>query len=145
MTRPLMKTKLKKNWVTLQRGSPSIRDTLSPCKQVLRISDATKQNTSGTTLSDMMCSTGFLKVKHKLLWCVALGFLTHWVSFSSFLILKVLSSVSFVILALKSLTNTKHHLLRNVQTIKKTNFLGEIVKHRNFNFVSKIHLGRRNS
>lgn len=100
MTRPLMKTKLEKNWVTLQRGCPSIRDTLSPCKQVLRInfSGAMPQNRihlERFSVIFMMCSTGFLKVNHKLLWCVALGFLTHSVSFSSFLFLKVLSSVSF--------------------------------------------------
>lgn len=71
--------------------------------------------------------------------------LKHSVQYSFILFLKALSRLSFVILAQKSLTNTNHHLLRNVQTIKKANLLGEIAKHRNFNFVSKTHLGRRNS
>ena len=72
----------------------------------------------------MMCSTGQ-------------GFLTHSVSVSSFLFLKVLSSVSC---RDPGLEITNKHQLSSFQTIKKTNFLGEIVKHRNFNFVSKIHL-----
>ena len=90
----------KKNWVTLQRRCPSNRGTLSPCKQVLRInfSGAMPQNRKHLerlSVIFMMCSTGFLKVNHKLLWCVALGFLKHPVSFSSFVFFKALSSVSF--------------------------------------------------